>query len=316
MTFSKENEVAEIFRSYFDGIVDGLNIKRCENSKEDSDPIINAIKTFEKHPSILKIQEVSYGCRFSFENVSLEDVKKVTRELDISKASQLLDIPTKIIKQNADIFSEFFCVNINHSVSNSSFPDQLKWADVKPVFKKNSRTVKENCRPVSVLPNISKIYVRCLYTQLYDYLDVIFSRNQCGSRKGFSVVNCLLPMIKKWRESLDEGGACGALLTDLSKAFDCLPHELIIAKLHTYGVDMPSLKLINSYLSKRRQRIKINDVYSSWSEILFGVPHGSILGPLLFHIFLCSYPLMVLLITLMIIPHTQQVMEFTTLCLI
>ena len=316
MTFSEENEVAEIFRSYFDGIVDGLNIKRCENSKEDSDPIINAIKTFEKHPSILKIQEVSYGCRFSFENVSLEDVKKVTRELDISKASQLLDIPTKIIKQNADIFSEFFCVNINHSVSNSSFPDQLKWADVKPVFKKNSRTVKENCRPVSVLPNISKIYVRCLYTQLYDYLDVIFSRNQCGSRKGFSVVNCLLPMIKKWRESLDEGGACGALLTDLSKAFDCLPHELIIAKLHAYGVDMPSLKLINSYLSKRRQRIKINDVYSSWSEILFGVPHGSILGPLLFYIFLCSYPLMVLLITLMIIPHTQQVMEFTTLCLI
>ena len=316
MTFSEENEVAEIFRSYFDGIVDGLNIKRCENSKEDSDPIINAIKTFEKHPSILKIQEVSYGCRFSFENVSLEDVKKVTRELDISKASQLLDIPTKIIKQNADIFSEFFCVNINHSVSNSSFPDQLKWADVKQVFKKNSRTVKENCRPVSVLPNISKIYVRCLYTQLYDYLDVIFSRNQCGSRKGFSVVNCLLPMIKKWRESLDEGGACGALLTDLSKAFDCLPHELIIAKLHAYGVDMPSLKLINSYLSKRRQRIKINDVYSSWSEILFGVPHGSILGPLLFHIFLCSYPLMVLLITLMIIPHTQQVMEFTTLCLI
>ena len=130
-------------------------------SKEDSDPILNAIKTFEKHPSILKIKELSSACRFSFENVGLEDVKKVTRELDISKASQLLDIPTKIIKQNADIFSEFFFVNINHSINNSAFPEQLKWANVKPVFKKNSRNVKENCRPVSILPNISKIYERC-----------------------------------------------------------------------------------------------------------------------------------------------------------
>ena len=79
-------------------------------------------------------------------------------------------------------------------------------------------------------------------------------------------------MVEKWRESLDQGGAYGALLTDLSKAFDCLHYEYFIAKSNAYGVDMPSLKLINPYLSKRRQRIKINGVYSSWSEILLGVP--------------------------------------------
>ena len=163
-------------------------------------------------------------------------------------------------------------MSINHSINNSTFPEHLKWGDVKTVSKENSRNDKENYRPVSILPNISKIYERCLYKQLYDYFDVIFSRNQCGFRKGFCVVNCLLPMIEKWRESLDQGGAYGALLTDLSKAFDCLPHELIIAKLYAYGVDIPSLKLINSYLSKRRQRIKINDIHSSWSKILLGVP--------------------------------------------
>ena len=103
---------------------------------KNNNPILNAIKTFGKHPSILKIKERNSGCGFSFKNVSLRDVKGVTREIDASKASQLLDIPTKIIKQNADIFSEFFFVNINHSINHSTFPEHLKWADVKSVFEK------------------------------------------------------------------------------------------------------------------------------------------------------------------------------------
>ena len=102
------------------------------------------------------------------------------------------------------------------------------------------------------------------------------------------MINDLLPMIEKWRKSLNVGGAFGALLNDLSKAFDRLPHELLIAKLHAYGVDVPSPKLLHLYLIKRKQRLKLNGTYSSWSEILFRVPQGSILGPLLFNIFLCD----------------------------
>ena len=90
------------------------------------------------------------------------------------------------------------------------------------------------------------------------------------------------------KKSVDSGGAFGALMTNLLKAFDCLSHELLIAKLDAYDFDKKSLKLIYSYLSNRKQRVKINDSYSSWGEILFGVPQGSILGPLLFNIFVCD----------------------------
>ena len=107
-------------------------------------------------------------------------------------------------------------------------------------------------------------------------------------RRGYNTQHCLVGLIKKWKKSVDNGGTFGALITNLSKAFLCLPHELLIAKLDAYGFDKSSLKLIRSYLSNRKQRVKINDRYSSWSEMLFGVPQGSIVGPLLFSIFMCN----------------------------
>ena len=93
-------------------------------------------------------------------------------------------------------------------------------------------------------------------------------------------------MIEKWRRNLDQGGICGALFTDLSKAFDCFVHDYLLAKLEAYGFTYESLKLINSYLTDRKHRTKVNSSYSSFLDLLIGVPSGPILGPLLFNIYI------------------------------
>ena len=149
-------------------------------------------------------------------------------------------MPTKFIKNNPDIFSNFFQANLNNTTETYTFPEQLKYADVKPIFKKDSRTDKKNYRPIKILPNVSKIYERFLNNQLEEYFQALLCKYQCGFRKSYSVINALLRMIEQWRKSLDEGGAFGALLTDLPKAFGCLPRGLSIAKLYAYGVDIPS----------------------------------------------------------------------------
>ena len=121
--------------------------------------------------------------------------------------------------------------------------------------------------------------------QMSQFFENIFSKYQCGFRKGFRTQQCLLAMLEKWKRSVDYSKMFGALLTDLSKAFDCLDHELLIAKLNVHGFSLIALKLVHNYLSNRKQRTKINSTYSSLLEIIFGVPQGSILGPLLFNIF-------------------------------
>ena len=108
----------------------------------------------------------------------------------------------------------------------------------------------------------------------------------CGYRKGFNTQTALLSLLEKWKSTLDKKGFAGAVLMDFSKAFDTINHELLIAKLNAYGFSEPSLKLIYNYLKDRLQHIKINSTFSEWSELIQGVPQGSVLGPLLFNIYL------------------------------
>ena len=208
--------------------------------------------------------------------------------MEPSKACQATDIPPKIVKENADIFANFLVSNFNDSIEKSNFPSILKNATITPVFKKGVRDSKDKYRPVSILPNISKIFESCIFRQLFNFMDQFFSKYQRGFRKGYSTQYCLLAMLEKWKSAVDKGKSFGALLTDLSKTFDRLSHKLRLAKRDAYGFSIAALRLIHSYLTNRWLRTKINMSYSSWEDIIFGVPQGSILGTLLFNIFLCD----------------------------
>ena len=143
---------------------------------------------------------------------------EIFSQLNTAKTCQNTDSPTKIIKLNKDIFVKFISNNFSHCIDEGEFPYELKHADVIPVHKKKDKCVKENYRPVSILTNISKVYEKLLYNQLYSYFDNILSPNQCGFRNGNSAQQCLLVMIEKIKGSIDKGHQFGALLTELSKA--------------------------------------------------------------------------------------------------
>ena len=134
----------------------------------------------------------------------------------------------------------------------------MKLADITPVYKKNDRTLVENYRPVDVLPTVSKILERIIQKQFSALVNEFLSPYLCGYRKGFNTQYALLSLIEKWKKTLDNKGYTGAILMDLSKAFDTINHELLIAKLYPYGFSKDYLKTISSYMSDRWQRAKID----------------------------------------------------------
>ena len=157
------------------------------------------------------------------------------------------------------------------------------------VFKKKDPLDKENYRPVSILPALSNFFERIPADQMTEFFDNIFSPSLFAFRKCISCQTILLKMMEDWRKALDDRKYVGAVLMDLSKAFDCMPHNLLIAKLHAYGLSNEAITLMRSYLTGRRQRVKIGSTTSAWLEIQKGVPRGSILGPLLFNGFINDF---------------------------
>ena len=197
---------------------------------------------------------------------------------------------------------------INKFILTKSFPDELKVADVTPVFTKDDANNKTNFRPISLLPMISKIFERVLLDQIEKVPENTLSPKLCGSRTVHSTQHVLLDLLKTWQKTLEKSGVTGTVLMELCNAYDCLPHDLFIAKLAAYGSEDSATSLTSDCLSRRYQRVKIGSVFTSYLETLRGIPQGWILGLILFNIFIIDLIFFILPMTLLY-THAHSIIK-------
>ena len=224
---------------------------------------------------------------FKFKLIDKHYVTHIIKKLNCKTSFGYDGLSTKLLKQLEPILSGPISLIVNQSLKTGIFPDKLKLAKITPIFKKGNKHICENYRPISVLPAISKIFEKVVHDQIYSYFTQhnYFSNNQYGFRKYHSTEHTVLEVIDRATSELDSGNSAVAIFIDLSKAFDTLNHNILIEKLHYYGINNLELSWFSSYLSNRSQYVEIDHVKSNYSFSSIGIPQGSILGPLLFNIY-------------------------------
>ena len=221
-------------------------------------------------------------------SVDNKEVLDMLNHLNSSKSCGPNSIPSNLLKTHALHFVEPIKFVINKSLVEGKFPDLLKIAEVCPIYKKGDKSKCENYRPISLLSNLSKLFERAMHTRLYEFLEnsnALYNL-QFGFRKNFSTNHALLSIVEEIRKNLDDRTFSCGVFVDLEKAFDTVNHAILIKKLDFYGVRGPANSWFLSYLSNRNQMVRLNEAISPPLKITCGVPQGSILGPLLFLIYI------------------------------
>lgn len=230
--------------------------------------------------------------KFKFNEITPEFVLNQILKMQNNKSAGLDQINVRLLKLAGPFVSRCLSYICNLSLNKSDFPDEWKKAKVTPIFKSGDRMVVGNYRPISVLSIVSKILERAVHDQLYMYLTNagLLSNAQSGFRTNHSTSTTLLDVQDFILRNMDDGYATGVIFLDLKKAFDTVNHDILISKLKKYGIDDNEIIWFKSYLSNRFQTVTVNSTLSDLQNVNIGIPQGSILGPLLFIIFVNCLP--------------------------
>lgn len=221
-------------------------------------------------------------------NLTSQDVSDAISVMDASKACGPDLISPRLLREGATELAAPLSIFFNSLLRRSKFPSAWKQANVTPIFKKGDPSLPSNYRPVSLLSCIGKVMERCIHNYMYNFFisNNLLTSHQSGFIKGDSTVNQLVYLYHDICNALDEGKEVRAVFCDISKAFDRVWHKGLLFKLSTFGIRGPLLQWLSSYLSYRQQRVVYANSRSQWSSVKAGVPQGSILGPLLFLVYI------------------------------
>ena len=265
----QKREIAEKFNSFY--------VNLGKNLAEKIEP---CTKNFESYLKISPNEMPEH-------DLSLEELKKAFSSLKPNKSEGIDEIHVNIIKTIFEFIEEPLHFIFNLSLKQGIFPNELKIAKVIPLYKKDEDDLVSNYRPVSILPCFSKILERIVYNRLYDHLmrnDLLYQK-QFGFQNGHSTEHAVVDLVDKILKGFDQNNFTLGVFIDLSKAFDTVNHKILIRKLELYGVKNSYLKWFQNYLSDRKQGVSYPGGISKLMNIVCGIPQGSILGPLLFLIY-------------------------------